>query len=224
MPTVTEILAGVTALATQAIAAAIAWHVVLAAVLVALALGWRPSQRTAGALLALPVASVAVAALASGNPFNGIVCAAAAVAMVALALRGAREPVSRGPWWLWTVGAALLAYGWVYPHFLEARALENPTIYLYAAPFGLLPCPTLSVVIGLALLGGGVGLRGFRLALAGFGVFYGLFGVLRLGVLLDVGLLAGALVLAATALPGSERLFAWPVSRLTSGHGRQPQR
>jgi hypothetical protein len=36
--------------------------------------------------------------------------------------------------------------------------------------------------------------------LAALGLFYGIFGVLRLGVWLDAGLVAGAVVLVATAV------------------------
>ena len=192
----TEILTGLTTIANRAIGAAIAWHVVVAIALVALATGWRPSQRLARALIGLPLASVAAFALVFGNPFNGIMFAAGAVAVVALAQVGSRRAVEHGTAWASGIGIVSLAFGWVYPHFLEG----NPTAYLIAAPLGLVPCPTLAAAIGFALLGGGLGARAWGLALAALGLFYGLFGMLRLGVLLDAGLVLGAITLLVTAL------------------------
>ena len=93
-------------------------------------------------------------------------------------------------------GAAMIAFAWTYPHFLAGSS----TWYLVAAPLGLVPCPSLAAAIGFALLGGGLGSRASSLTLASLGLFYGLFGVLRLGVLLDVGLVLGAAALSFTAL------------------------
>jgi hypothetical protein len=196
VPTPTEILAGLAAIANQAVGVAITWHLVLGAVLVALGFGWRPSQRVAAALIATPLASVAVLAFAFASPFNGVMFAAATVAVLTFGLVGDPRPVARGAAWTWWAGVAMIAYGWVYPHFLDGPA----TAYLYAAPVGLVPCPTLAVAIGFALLGGGLGTRAWRLVLAVLGLFYGLFGALRLGVTLDVGLVGGAIALAATQL------------------------
>jgi hypothetical protein len=55
------------------------------------------------------------------------------------------------------------------------------------------------VAIGFALLGNGLGSPAWSLTLATIGLLYGLFGVLRLGVVLDIGLVGGALALAVTA-------------------------
>ena len=99
MPASTEMLTGLTTIANRAIGAAIAWHVVIAIALVALAIGWRPSQRLAGELIALPLASVAAFAFVFGNPFNGIMFAVGSVALVALARVGGRRTVQRGTAW-----------------------------------------------------------------------------------------------------------------------------
>jgi hypothetical protein len=139
---------------------------------------------------------VSAVAFAYGNPFNGVLFAAGAVALVVLAGARERRRVARGPAWAAAPGIALIAFAWVYPHFLEA----HPAAYLIAAPVGLIPCPTLSLVIGFALLAGGLGPRAWQLVLAALGLFYGIFGVLRLGVWLDAGLVAGAVALVATAV------------------------
>jgi len=172
---------------------AIAWHIAIALVLVVLLCGWRPSRRLAQSLLALPLVSVAAFAFAFGKPFNGSVFALAAVALVVLA-RGREEVVRTAPW-QWRMGIALLVYGWLYPQFLDG----NPLAYLYAAPVGLIPCPTLSIVIALALLGG-LERRAWGGVLAALGLFYGAFGIVRLGVVLDIALLAGACAITTSWL------------------------
>jgi hypothetical protein len=196
MPHATEILDGLSAIANQATGIAVAWHIVIAISLAALAAGWLPSQRTARLLIGVPLASVAGVAIVFDNPFNGMVFAASALALTAIAMGGDRRVVSRGSAWMRGIGVATIAFGWVYPHFLEGPRAA----YLYAAPVGLVPCPTLAAAIGFALLGNGLGSRVWSLTLAAVGLFYGLFGVLRLGVLLDIGLVGGALVLAAAVL------------------------
>jgi hypothetical protein len=196
MPHATEILDGLSAIANQASGIAVAWHIVIAMALVTLAAGWRPSPRTARLLIGMPLASVAGVAIAFNNPFNGLVFAASALVLTALAMSGDRRPASRGSAWTRGIGVATIAFGWVYPHFLQGHA----TAYLYASPVGLVPCPTLAVAIGFALVGNGLGSRVWSLTLAAFGLFYGLFGVLRLSVLLDIGLVGGALALVAVAL------------------------
>jgi hypothetical protein len=67
---------------------------------------------------------------------------------------------------------------------------------VYAAPVGLVPCPTLSIVIGFTLLVGGFNSRKWMLILAIVGLFYGIIGYFRLGVKLDIGLIVGALTVA----------------------------
>ena len=63
--------------------------------------------------------------------------------------------------------------------------------------------------IGFALLGDGLGSRVWSLTLAAFGLFYGLFGVLRLGVFLDIGLVGGAVALAVSAFHSPAAGRAW---------------
>jgi hypothetical protein len=194
MPSPDQILAGLTAIARANPAVAIAWHVVIAIALVALARGWRPPQRLARVLIALPLASVSAFAFSSGNPFNGAVLAAGAVALIALAVTDDDRAATRGSAVAWWIGVAMIAFGWVYPHFLAG----SPVAYLYAAPVGLVPCPTLAIAIGFALLGAAPGRRAWTVTLAALGLFYGIFGALRLGVQLDLVLVAGAIALAAS--------------------------
>jgi hypothetical protein len=102
-------------------------------------------------------------------------------------------------------GSLLFVFGWVYPHFLETRSILT---YLYAAPTGLIPCPTLSTVIGLSLILGGLGSRAWSLTLGFAGIFYGVFGAAWLGVTIDWFLAVGALV-AVLAVCASSSWDVW---------------
>jgi hypothetical protein len=199
MPSSQEILDGLSAIANGWRALAIVWHIALAAMLIALVAGWRPAKPLAGALLAVPLVSVSFMAWFSGNPFNGTVFAIIAIALggVALGLQHRSVQIS-GPG-LFIPGVLLSAFGWAYPHFLHA---DSWATYLYAAPLGLIPCPTLSAVIGVALTVRGLGSRGYSLVLGLSGVLYGLIGWLRLGVAVDIVLLLGATALVVVAVSG----------------------
>jgi hypothetical protein len=196
MPSPGEILAGLHAVANDWRWLAAAWHLAAAVLLLALWRGWRPRASLLGWFLALPLASVAALALAAaGNPFNALVFGALAVASAAaVARRQARVVVA--PRGTLAAGLAMIAFGWGYPHFLDA-----PLAYLVAAPMGLIPCPTLSAVIGFGLVLGGLGSRAWSWLLGGAGMLYGVVGVLVLGVRIDGVLFVGAASLLLTWLP-----------------------
>jgi hypothetical protein len=175
---------------------AVGWHVFLGTILVALLAGWRPSNRFAGYVLVAPLLSVSALAWASGNPFNGATFTALALLLIGLATRLSTEPVNVASSFLLLTGALLVAFGWTYPHFLTG---DHWTAYTYAAPFGLLPCPTLSAVIGLTLVLGMLRSKAWCMTLAAAGFAYGAMGVFTLGVTLDCGLLAGATLLGVVA-------------------------
>ena len=197
MPSSETILASLTTIANQWRPLAIGWHVVTGALMLALVAGWRPSNRVASGLLTLPLLSVSGLAWASGNPFNGTTFAALAllVAWFATGLSPEAVRISSPP--VTAVGALLLTFGWTYPHFL---ATDRWTTYMYAAPLGLVPCPTLSALIGVTLIFSLFESTLFSSTLALFGIAYGIIGVVRLGVALDVALLSGAGTLGALCL------------------------
>ena len=106
MPTRADILSGLTLIANDALPLAIAWHVLVLAVGVALLVGWRPSRRVAGLLLTLPLVSASVVAGLYRSPFNAIVVGLLAVVLALVACRLDRTPVERGPVWSAWIGAA----------------------------------------------------------------------------------------------------------------------
>jgi len=193
MPT-REILDALARIARDLIPIAIGWHGAILAMIAALLLGWRPSRRVAGMMLALPALSVALVAVLYGNPFNSALFGGLALALIVVGWHLPQAPLSKAPLSASIVGSAMIAFGWVYPHFLEAGSSWR---YLYAAPTGLLPCPTLSVMIGFALLGDGLGSRPLLTLLGPYGLLYGVFGLLGLGVRLDAGLFFGAMACIA---------------------------
>jgi hypothetical protein len=191
MPSIDDILVGLTSIANGWRSVAIAWHLALAVSVLAVLAGWRPSARVAGYLLASPFLSVMAAAIVTGNTFNGTAFAALFLILVFVVSRLSREPVRFGSPGGVIAGALLVAFGWGYPHFLET---DGWTAYAYAAPLGLLPCPTLSAVMGITLVFGQLGSRAWAFTLATAGLVYGAIGTFVLGVILDYGLLVGALL------------------------------
>jgi hypothetical protein len=131
-------------------ALAVVWHVFFGAVVLA-AVKWNMSQRTLGWLLAAPLASVSAMAWGAGNPFNGALFGVLSIALAILAARFPHERRRFASRPVFSAGLVLLAFGWVYPHFLEPSHWAE---YGIAAPLGLLPCPTLAAVIGVSLMFG----------------------------------------------------------------------
>lgn len=197
MPSTTDILSGLTSIANEWRGIAIAWHVLFAVWLVAVVAGWRPSTRVAGYLLVAPFLSVMAIAIVTGNAFNGAAFAALVLALVFAANRLPREPVRFASPRLTVAGALLIASGWGYPHFLGT---ERWTSYLYAAPLGILPCPTVSAVTGVTLVFRQLGSRAWAFTLATAGLAYGAMGAFVLGVTLDYVLLVGAILITVAGM------------------------
>jgi hypothetical protein len=211
MPDTEWIVASLSELAGAERGLAAAWHVLSALMLLALFLGWRPSKRAAGRLLCAPLASVSALAFAYGNPFNGGVFAALALLLCGLAGRLRPQTVERGPAWSSIVGVGMLALGLVYPHFLPSNGVMMSLLW---APTGVIPCPTLALVIGAALLGNGLSSRAWSMPLSIAGLFYGLYGALRLGIRLDLALVAGGAALFVLAVRSRTRRRAALTSAL----------
>jgi len=119
MPSPDQVLAGLQEIATTWQPLAVLWHCCLALVVALLLSGWRPPRRIMGVFTALPLLSVAALAGLSRNPFNALVFALVGIAVLIIGLRLPRQPLGFSPMWVRGSGALLLAFGWVYPHFLS---------------------------------------------------------------------------------------------------------
>ncbi|MGV8964267.1 MAG: hypothetical protein ACOH2V_12935 [Candidatus Saccharimonadaceae bacterium] len=192
MPETQEILSGLNAIASNYWVYAICWHIAFYVVIFALVAGWVPSNRLLASLICLPLFSVAILAWLTGNPFNGTLFSIMAILTLYYGPKTSGQPVglSRLPFAM--AGMTMIIFGLVYPHFMETGSVLT---CLYASPVGLIPCPTLSVLIGFALLYNGFGSKPVTLILLCSGLFYGLFGVLKLAVYPDLFLVSGSLVL-----------------------------
>ena len=200
MPTPAAILTSLATIANAWWPLAAAWHVALAALVLRILRMPAPSTRSVSLAVTAPIVSVSALAWWAGNPFNGIVFAVLALSLAVIAWREPRQPFgfAAAPYvWL---GAVMTAFGWLYPHFLDERGW---TMYLYAAPFGLVPCPTLSVAAGVALMTGGSRARLIALAIAA--LCYGAIGAFILGVTIDLALIAGGVALVFASRDGRGR-------------------
>lgn len=200
MPPADQILEGLQRISEQWKPLAMAWHGYFGILLVLLLAGRRSGRRVTSFLLALPLLSVSTMAWMVGNPFNGIMFAVIGIGLMVIGIRLPSEPVRIAPRYIFP-GVLIIAFGWTYPHFLSG---DGALHYALTAPLGLVPCPTFSMVIGFTLLLGGLGSLSWMRVLGTAGILYGLFGALRLGVLIDLVLLAAALLLivASTRLAG----------------------
>lgn len=203
MPSATELVAQLSDAANTLVPLAVAWHLVLAAIFVALVRRWRPRERTVAAILAALAGSVAISALVVGNPFNAVSFSLLAILLVTTS---ASAVITRAPAWQRWFAALLITYGAVYPHFLHAPAVA----YLVAAPVGVVPCPTLAMIAGLALLTN-LRSRPQLLVMALWTSIYAAIGVAHFGLWLDLGLAVGtACLLVAASGRAGLRLAAMP--------------
>jgi hypothetical protein len=192
MPKTQEIIDNLQSVVSNYSAVAIFWHIAVYLLLGFLIVNWNPSNKLLGILICLPIVSVAILAWMAGNPFNGILFSIAAILIFIFGLKTSIEPISVSSFPFYLIGIFMILFGLVYPHFLETNSIVK---YVYASPFGLAPCPTISVLIGFVLLYNGFGSNAISITFIVFGLFYGIFGIFKLRVYLDVGLLFGTLVL-----------------------------
>jgi len=211
MLTADQILIQLREIAGQWTKLALLFHVYFGVIAVALIGGVRPSQRAAGRILAVPLLSVSAIAWVEGNPFNGIVFAVLWIFLLIASGRLPKERIRIAPAGFAIPGILLFLFGWAYPHFLETRPIWA---YLYLAPTGLIPCPTLSILTGLVLILDGLGSRTICLVLGLAGLLYGAIGVFRLSVAIDAVLILGAFALLAVAFAGKRT----PAGPAGTGH------
>ena len=192
MPKTEEIISGLQTIVNNYSTVAIIWHVLIYILLAALIFKWEPSNKLLGILICLPLLSVALLAWLTGNPFNGVLFSLMTLLIIIFALKTSNEPITISQVPFMIIGILMIVFGLIYPHFINANSFFK---YLYASPVGLVPCPTLSILIGLLLLYSGLSSQSITLAFVVFGLFYGLFGVFKLSVNLDIFLIFGSVSL-----------------------------
>jgi len=196
MPSPEEILQGLFMIANKYTWAAVVWHSLFYFLIASLILKWKPSNRVLSVLLTLPMLTVSLFAWITGNPFNGSLFLIFGILLIILGSRNPDISIETGHTWSTVLGVIIIIFGLLYPHFLDT---ENHFMYLYAAPTGLVPCPTLSIVIGFAILYRGFQSRTWSWILAIPGLIYGLIGTFRLQVYLDMVLLLATVILIVIA-------------------------
>ena len=218
MPSPEQILEASTMIANRWLSLAVAWHAVIGIVVV-LIIARAVTRRAIAAVLAVAMASVSVMAWSVNNPFNGGVFAIMAIGQTWIVTRTPRATLQPASTALMASGALFAAFGWFYPHFLPDR---SPWIYVYAAPMGLLPCPTLAMIAGVALMAGVLETRARALLIGVAALIYGLIGVIVLGVTIDVMLIAAAIVVLVAGLTKPRASIATAVRPVPRAQGSAP--
>ncbi len=191
MPKPQEILLILESIANRYLLIAIGCHLFVAAIVILLLLNRKLPNRWLCLLTGLPVISVSVLNFLEGNPFNGIVFSGIMALLIISCLKAGKDVAKPASTLSLILGIIMVLYGFFYPHFLISGSW---TIYLYAAPTGLIPCPTLALLVGFAMIYNGFYSKVWSITLIVAGIFYGIFGIFRLKVYLDVVLLAGTLL------------------------------
>lgn len=194
MPSSSEILSGLQQIAFNYKLYAIIWHILYYAFLIAIIAKWRPSNRLVATLISLPFYSVSIFALQSGNPFNGFIFLMSGALLFYFGLKAPKGPISFGEPSCIFIGSIFLTFGLIYPHFVLTDSIFT---YLYASPLGLIPCPTISTLVGMMFIFNRFRSRAILLTVTIMGLFYGFFGIFRLGVYIDTFLAVGSVLLLA---------------------------
>jgi hypothetical protein len=192
MPKTQDILNTLQSIANDYSAIAIVWHFAIYLMIALLITKWQLSNKSIVLLICLPILSVAIFAWLSGNPFNGTLFSILTILVFIFGLKISSTPLTYSSMPFLIVGIIMVIFGLVYPHFLHTDSFIK---YLYSSPVGLIPCPTLSLIIGFALIYNGFGSNSITFTLIAFGLFYSVFGILKLAVYLDLFLLFGTVTL-----------------------------
>lgn len=192
MPSSEEILSGLFEIVSKYHMYALFWHILFYLLIIILFSGWKPTNKILSVILSFPLFSVSIFAWISGNPFNGFMFAFFGLVLLISGLRNTNQKVTVENSFYKYFGILTIIYGLAYPHFIpDASTLT----YFYSSPIGLVPCPTLSTIIGFAIFYNGFNSKKWSISLCILGLIYGFVGVFRLNVLLDIGLLLAAVIL-----------------------------
>jgi hypothetical protein len=191
MPSAEEIVKSLRFITNNYTLVSIAWHLLIYFLIILLFVSNRkPSIRSTALFLSMPVFSVALISALAGNPFNAIIFFIIGLLFIIFSLRMPSQALRfNSSWFLKLIGIIFILAGTFYPHFSD----DTSPLSL-SAPTGLIPCPTLLLIIGFTLL-----VQRFSRPWVGTlvisALLYGLVGVVRLKVFIDVLLLLGVILL-----------------------------
>lgn len=172
-------------------------HILILALIIALFLpGFKQKRIAFNGVLMVIFASVASVALINGNPFNGLFFSILTIFAVVELFRRRNEitvpaltSVDRSTAIRNLLCLAAVFVGILYPHFVNV----SPAMLLFFSPMGVIPCPTLTVILGLLNLYYPKINKGLYTVVTIAGMFYGLTGVFLLHVYIDIPLMILAL-------------------------------
>ncbi|MES1216147.1 MAG: hypothetical protein ABUT20_11575, partial [Bacteroidota bacterium] len=192
MPSTEEILRSLKHITIDFFPFAIGWHILIYTLILYFFIAkQKPSNRFMGFLSCFSLLSVAVFAWLAKNPFNGILFSLTALFLFLQTLRMPAQSIKyNSSLSIRAAGIFILASGLFYPHFSDNRIIE----YFYATPMGLIPCPTLLMIIGFHLIFRIEQNRSWKIGLIIISLFYGVFGFFKLRVTFDIILLIAAFV------------------------------
>lgn len=200
MPTAESILDSLRQISQRYQNVAIAWHMIIYSFLVVYTVSNKiPPARYLFYFISGLLLSVATVSWVAGNPFNGIVFGLGFLGMLYLSKKSPVRKAEVSALYQAT-GLLFMIAGLLYPHFLEGDLVS----YLYAAPTGLIPCPTLLFISGLMLL------LPYQISKCGYGIIlldllYGTAGVFSLHIYGDALLFGAAAILLVRILSGFNR-------------------
>jgi hypothetical protein len=193
MPPGVQILESLELISSKYMVIAIGWHLLIYLLLLILVISkTKPGRGWVAIFISLPVFSVALVSAFAESYFNSIVFFLLTALILFFTLKSHQTiiPARRSN----PIGIIIAACGLLYPHFTE-----DIRWIFFTAPVGLIPCPSLLLSTGLLIYFGSTS-KAISITFIIAGLFYGLFGVFRLNVLID-------LLLIAAVLPLSWQLF-----------------
>lgn len=144
--------------------------------------------------------SVTINAVVYGNPFHAITFGILTVIAVFQLVRG-KNPIDMPEKGMkMIIAITFIIIGLWYPEFMNVNMIK----YLMVSPTGIVPCPTLITTLGmLNLYYPKVNKLQFIVTVC-FGVIYGFIGTIKLGVYLDLSLIAIAIYSIYNIMPNGK--------------------
>lgn len=200
-PTPEQLLSSLVEISSSCRFLALIWHSYYAILIILFTFGvkkktnhWLASNQSIGILLGLPFISISLISWLYFNPFNGSVFTIISTLIIVFSIRMPKKKVQIAPQWAIIVGTFMVIFGWIYPSsfFINITSFSS---YLYEVPLGVIPCPTLSITIGLILIFDNLGSHKMSLIFGLIGIMYGILGSILLKVLIDWVLFIGAVII-----------------------------